>query len=73
MLIKPTSLVLKEHFFCILSVLTRLVGPSQFSPQAASKGGLADTNYFIIIVIIIITIIIIIIIINERLLSTRQA
>ena len=25
-LIRPTSLVLKEHFFCILSVLTRLVG-----------------------------------------------
>ena len=24
-LIRPTSLVLKEHFFCILSVLTRLV------------------------------------------------
>ena len=25
-LIRPTSLVLKEHFFCILSVLTRPVG-----------------------------------------------
>ena len=25
-LIRPTSLVLKEHFFCILTVLTRLVG-----------------------------------------------
>ena len=25
-LIRPTSLVLKEHFFCVLSVLTRLVG-----------------------------------------------
>ena len=25
-LIRPTSLVLKEHFFCILSVLSRLVG-----------------------------------------------
>ena len=24
-LIRPTSLVLKEHFFCILSVLTKLV------------------------------------------------
>ena len=72
MLIKPTSLVLKEHFFCILSVLTRLVGPSQFSPQAACKGGLADTNYFIIILLLLF-IVVIIIIINERLLSTRQA
>ena len=26
MLIRPTCLVLREHFFCILSVLTRLVG-----------------------------------------------
>ena len=26
MLIRPTGLVLKEHFFCILSVLKRLVG-----------------------------------------------
>ena len=25
-LIRPTNLVLEEHFFCILSVLTRLVG-----------------------------------------------
>ena len=25
-LIKPISLVLKEHFFCILSMLTRLIG-----------------------------------------------
>ena len=25
-LIRPTSLILKEHFFCILSMLTRLVG-----------------------------------------------
>ena len=25
-LIRPTSLILKEHFFCTLSVLTRLVG-----------------------------------------------